>query len=302
MWGRLLSGLGIFLIALVAILQSAVFRYKVIKAGRVILRHSLPVMVYLLIAWSISSIYPFIMKRFMSLSELAIFGLALQFTLLVEFFLNGVSNAIAPKVYALIMDQKLDHSTPELNKYMSGFNAISLLLIPASTFFIPLILPLLISKDYEASFLFLSILNIGFATRGLYNYFLNPFYLLKKTRLLPVAYGFTAAFQIFVSIILIKYYGIWGAVASTILTKVFQNLFLWLFSRKFFSYQFSAFKFIWLPLFIISLVIFSEYFVSTESMHLIRLLQMVITYLLVCFFYRHEIAELLLSLKLKFLK
>lgn len=297
MWGRFLAGIGIFIIALIAFSRKSGINFQLNENGKRLLRYTLPIMIYLIISWSISSIYPFIMKRYMGLAELAVFGLAMQFTLFVEFFLNGMSSAIAPKVYGLIIEGKLTESTSELNKYHSGFNAFSLLLIPASTFFIPLILPLLINKDYAASFLFLAILNIGFATRGLYNYFLNPIYLLNKTHLLPIAYAFTAVFQIIVSVILISVFGIWGAVASSLLTKIVQNLFLYLVSRKFFKYRFSLLKFIWLPLCITILVVFSEYFVSPDNLHIVRLLQMFVTYLLVWIFYRAEIAALVQTLK-----
>jgi O-antigen/teichoic acid export membrane protein len=298
-WGRFLSGAGIFLIALISFLKESRFTSEVSQQVKQILRYSMPIMIYLIISWSISSIYPFILKQYIGLAELAIFGLAVQFTLLVDFFLNGLSNAIAPKVYALIIDNNLDHSTPELNKYLSGFNAIALLIIPAATFIIPVALPFLINKDYEESFLLLAALNIGFATRGLYNYFLNPIYLLKKTKVLPVAYVATAVVQVILLVVLIKYFGIWGAVITSLLTKIVQNLFLYLVSRSFFRYEFNRFKFVWLPLIITMVILASEYFISMHNMHLVRLLQLVFTYFIVWIFYRKEITTLLQTLKFR---
>jgi O-antigen/teichoic acid export membrane protein len=300
MWGRLLSGIGIFIIALVSLSKESAIKIKMGDELKQTLRFALPVLVFFIISWSISNIYPFIMKYFMTLQDVAIFGLAIQFTLLVEFVLNGMSNSISPKIFGLIIDKKLTGSTPELNKYFSGFNAFSLLIIPASTFFIPLILPLLISKDYEASFIFLSALNIGFASRGLYNYFLAPIYLFKKTKVLPKIYLATAFIQIIISIFLIKQFGIWGAVAANLITKVIQNFFLYLAARKFFTFRFNSFKFIWLPLIITVTIIGSEYFITTNNLHLIRLLQMTFSYLLVYFFYKNEIVALMKDLYSKF--
>ena len=212
-----------------------------------------------------------------------------------------MGSSIAPKVYGLIKDKGLTGSTPELNKYFSGFNAFALLIIPASTFFIPLILPLLISKDYEASFIFLSVLNIGFASRGLYNYFfLTPIYLFKKTNVLPKMYLITAVFQIIISIFLIKHFGIWGAVAANLFTKVVQNFLLYIAARKFFIFRFNTFKFIWLPLIVTITIICSEYFIQMYNLNLIRFFQMAFSYLLVYFFYRNEIVTLVKDLLSKF--
>jgi O-antigen/teichoic acid export membrane protein len=292
MWGRMLSGIVIFIIAFFSFSVEFPLRISLGKELKQTLHFSLPVLLFLLISWSISNIYPFIMKYFMTLNDVAIFGLVLQLTLLVEFLLNGMSSAIIPKVFGLITDKKLTGSTPELNKYFSGFNAFALIVIPASTFFIPLFLPLLISKDYEASFIFLAMLNIGFASRGLYNYFLTPIYLFKKTSVLPKMYLITAFLQIIISVVLIKHFGIWGAVAANFITKVIQNLLLFLASRKFFNYEFNVFKFIWLPLIVTLVIIFSEYFVTESNLDLIRLVQMVFSYLMVYIFYRNEAVAL----------
>jgi O-antigen/teichoic acid export membrane protein len=301
MWGRLLSGAGIFLIALFSLSKESVIRIRLGDELKQALNFSLPLLVFFIFSWSISNIYPFIIKYFMTLQDVAILGLVIQFTLLVEFVLNGLGSSIAPKIFGIIKDQDLKGSTPELNKYFSGFNAFALLLIPASTFFIPLILPFLISKDYEASYIFLSVLNIGFASRGLYNYFLTPIYLFKKTSILPKMYLITAIFQIIISIILIKYFGIWGAVAANLFTKIIQNYLLYLAARKFFTFRFSTMKFIWLPLFVTTLLIFSEYFITQQNLNLIRLSQMVFTYLLVYLFYRNEARALFKDLYEKFI-
>jgi len=300
MWGRLLSGAGIFLIALLSLGKESVIRIRLGDELKQALNFSLPLLIFFLFSWSISNIYPFIIKYFMTLQDVAILGLVIQFTLLVEFILNGLGSSIAPKIFGIIKDQDLKGSTPELNKYFSGFNAFALLLIPASTFFIPLILPFLISKDYETSYIFLSVLNIGFASRGLYNYFLSPIYLFKKTSILPKMYLITAIFQIIISIILIKHFGIWGAVAANLFTKIIQNYLLYLGARKYFTFRFSTMKFIWLPLFVTTLIIFSEYFVSQQNLNLVRFSQMAFTYLLVFLFYRNEARDLLKDVYGKF--
>ena len=297
MWGRLLSGIGIFIIAFISLAKEWKIRITLGDELKQTLRFTMPLLIFFLLSWSISNIYPFIMKNIMTLQDVAIFGLVIQFTFLVEFALNGMGSSIWPKVYGLIKDKKLTGSTPELNKYFSGFNAFALLVIPASSFFIPLILPLLISNEYQASFIFLSVLNIGFASRGLYNYFLAPIYLFKKTNVLPKIYFATAVIQIIISIILIKHFGIWGAVTANLITKVIQNFFLFFAARKFFTFKFNTLKFIWLPIFVTIVIVSSEYFITQHNLYLIRLSQMVFSYMLVFIFYRNEALVLIKDLR-----
>jgi len=300
MWGRLLSGVGIFMIAFYSFNQESRVRFRLGDELKQALNFSIPVLIFFLFSWSISNIYPFILKYFMTLQDVAILGLVFQFTLLVEFVLNGMGSSISPKTFGMIKDQGLTGSTPELNKYFSGFNAFALIIIPASTFFIPLILPLIISKDYQASFLFLSVLNIGFISRGLYNYFLTPIYLFKKTSILPKMYLITAIIQIAISILFIKYFGIWGAIAANLITKIVQNVLLYLGARKIFVFRFSTMKFIWLPLIVTLGVIGSEYFVTSHNFNLLRLIQMVFTYILIYVFYKNEVRTLLKDFSAKY--
>lgn len=296
MWGRLLSGIGIFIIAFFSMNKTA--RIKIIRGDELkqAFRFSFPVLIFFMLSWVISSIYPFIMKYFMTLTDIAIFGLAMQFTLLVEFVLNGMSSSISPRAYSIIREKNLTGTTPELNKYFSSFNAISLLVIAGSSFFIPLVLPLLINKDYAASFLFLSALNIGFATRGTYYYFLIPIYLFKKTKVLPGTYTVTAIVQVVISILLIKMYGIWGAVAANVITKIVQSFLLWLAVKNIFTFRFNILKFIGLPLVVTILILASEYLFRQTNLNLLRFGQMVITSALVFLVYRRETAELFRSL------
>jgi O-antigen/teichoic acid export membrane protein len=301
MWGRLLSGLGIFFIAFYSFNKEYKIKFQFGEAFSKTLSFSLPVLIFFLLSWVISNIYPWIMKQYMDLDDIAVFGLALQFTLLIEFTLSGLSNAYMPKVYELMKKDNLHHSTPDLNKYFSAFNALSLLIIPFSTFFLPLIMPLLIPKDYSQTYLFLALLNISFASRGLYNYFLAPIYFHKKTKVLPKIYTYTAVIQIITSIFLIRYYSIWGAIWANLITKIIQDIFLYFESRKFFAFKFNAYKLIGLPFLVTLMIIISEYFATENNIHLIHLIELVFSFVLVWFLYRKELKSLL-ALAINFIK
>jgi O-antigen/teichoic acid export membrane protein len=297
MGGRFASGIGIFIIAFIALRKQAVLRIANKEEFRQALHFSLPVLLFFLLSWVVSSIYPFIMKYFMSLSDIAIFGLAIQFTLLVEFVLNGMSSSISPRVYRIMRDQKLKETTPEINKYFSILNAVALLTIVTSSFVIPLLLPYLINKNFADSFLFLAALNISFATRATYYYFLTPVYLFKATKVLPGIYAITALMQVGLSFILIPIYGIWGVVVTIIFTKLLQNYFLWIAARKIFIFRFNKLKFIVLPILVTIFVMTSSFLIKNVSTLLLAFTQMVLTYFFVWLFYRKELAIVLKQYK-----
>jgi O-antigen/teichoic acid export membrane protein len=290
MWGRFLSGVGIFIIALISFGGEFNINFKLGHRLKKAFSFSLPVLIFFLLTWLISNSYPFILKHFLTLSDVATFGLALQFTFLVEFILNGLSSAITPKVYSLIKDKGLTGSTPDLNKYFSSLNAISLILIPTITLIVPLMLPIIINKDYNSSYMYLSALNIGFTTRSLYNYFLTPAYMFKRTDILPKAYMATVTIQIAISILLIKYFGIWGAVWANLFTKILQDVMLFVGTRKIFSYRFNFLKLVALPLSLTLLIIGADTLLSsTINIHLLHLAELSTSYLLVWLTYKDEI-------------
>lgn len=153
-------------------------------------------------------------------------------------------------------------------------------------------MPVLIPKDYSQTYLIFSLLNISFVTRGLYNYFLVPIYFHKKTRVLPKIYAYTTVVQIIISVILIKYFNIWGAIWANLITKIIQDIFLFNESRKFFTFNFNVIKLIILPLLVLVIIIVCEYFASANNIHIIHLIELLMSFALVWLVYRKELRSM----------
>jgi O-antigen/teichoic acid export membrane protein len=291
-WGRFLSGIGIFIIALYSFQKEFGLRFKFGDTLRSTFSFSLPVLVFFILQWIVSNNYPYIIDHIMTTEDIAMFDFAVKCTLVIDFALSGLSSAIMPNVYGLLKDKELTASTPELNKYFSSFTAVTLLGIPFLTLVIPIVIPIVkIKADYFEAFIFIAIMGIGFVSRGLYNYFLAPIYFFKKTKVLPKIYLFTAIIQIVASIVFIKYWGLWGAVWSSLLTKILQNVFLYHEARKLFIFRFNKLKLIILPLFIIGIFSLSEAFFSYHSLFWKHLTQFLLSFLLVSIVYRKEMKE-----------
>ena len=119
--------------------------------------------------------------------------------------------------------------------------------------------------------------------------FLAPIFYFKKTKVLPKVLFFTALFQIVISIVLIKYFSLWGAVIANFAVKPFQALMLFIESRKIFTFKINKWKLIYLPVLFIFMILGSEIFLRNYNRILIGILQFIVTGLLVISIYRREL-------------
>jgi O-antigen/teichoic acid export membrane protein len=158
----------------------------------------------------------------------------------------------------------------------------------------PYLIPLLVKKEiYYQSFAFLAILSIGFATRGGYYLFLAPLYFFKKTKALPRVLFLSALFQIAACTILIRYYGLMGAVWANFLVKPVEVFLLYLESRKVFRFRFNRWKILYSPLIFILYVVATEFLKTDGNRLYIGLSQMALSFVLVWFTYRKELIPMI---------
>lgn len=254
-----------------------------------------PMFIYAAMLWVVNYIDRFIITHFLVDPMYAgIFDFAVKVTLLIDILQVGLSNTIHPRIYTLWQDRQLRESTPEVNRYYNGFTALTLLAIPLVVVLMPYLIPLLVKKEiYYQSFAFLAILSIGFATRGGYYLFLAPLYFFKKTKALPRVLFLSALFQIAACTILIRYYGLMGAVWANFLVKPVEVFLLYLESRKVFRFRFNRWKILYSPLIFILYVIATEFLKTDGNRLYIGLSQMALSFVLVWFTYRKELIPMI---------
>jgi O-antigen/teichoic acid export membrane protein len=294
MWGRMLPSAFSFLVVLYFMIREfgIGFKKEFLKG---IVSFCTPMLVYALFLWIVSYIDRFIIKHFLvDPLYVGIFDFGVKLTLMIDFVQMGLANTIQPKIYNIWKDNNLRESTTEVNRYYNGFTAITLLMIPVFVIVIPLLVPLVVRKEiYYQCFSFLPILCLGFASRGLFNLFLAPIFFFKKTKVLPKVFFFSAVFQIIISYLLIKNYGLTGAVWATFFIKPIQALLLYTESRKIFTFRINAMKLIYLPLFFIVMVILSSVFLSGYNIIMVSAVQFVIIGLMIFFIYKNELKQTL---------
>ena len=259
-----------------------------------IVRYTSPLMLYALLTWVVSYIDRFIILRFMEdPTFVGIYDFGVKISLGLELILLGLVNAITPKVYGIWKSQNLNGSTMEVNRYYNGLTAIILLIIPLFVFFAPLLIPLVIKKEiYYEAFSFLAILAAAYATRVWFYMFMAPVMFFKRTKAMPRVFAISALFEIVAAILMVRAFGLMGAVWVNFLVKPLQAILLYLESRKVFHYQFNRWKIVYLPLVFIAMVLVSQYFITPGTQLCFYGAQMFASIFLVYLVYRKELRQL----------
>lgn len=302
MWGRLLSGVGIFFLAYFFFLKEygITFRSKLIKEIAIF---SYPLMLYLALLWIVGNADRYIIAYFLTASDIAIFDFAIKCTMIIEVLQTGLTSTIYPKIFKIWKEQNINHSTLEANRYFNGLTGLSMLLIPVLIIVLPLLVPMIVTNpDYYKSFSFIGILFSGFAFTALKSYFTAPLMYYKKTKALPKVYFYSAIIQLILTVILVKYFDISGAVWAFVIVRIIQVIFLYNESRKVFTFKLNLFKQIMLPSLFIILVIISELTMAEQYRMFYHIVQFIIIGGLVMWVYRKEFKDMIQSYKEKLFK
>ena len=289
--GRLIPAIILAILSMILVVHEFGLKAK-LDFNRSMSRFCIPVVIYLLLAWVVSYIDRFIIKYYLDLTFVGIYALAIKIAMFIDIIQIGLANTIQPKVYTIWKNGNLRESTLEVNRYYNGFIAVTLLVIPVFMIGVPLVGPIFIKDPFfYHSFTFISLLCLGFATRGWYYMSMAPIFYFKKTKVLPKILFFSALFQIVLSIILIKYFSLWGAVIANFAIKPFQAFIAYLESRKIYKFKINKWKIIYLPVLFIIMILGSEIFLGSFNRILIGSLQFIITTILVLSIYRHELTS-----------
>jgi O-antigen/teichoic acid export membrane protein len=295
LWGRLLSCLSIFIVSFyeITFTYGIGFDKKFLKPAW---QFCFPLMITAVFQWVLSYSDRYIIKPLLFNKEVAIFDLAVRCTLLVSFLLDGLSSAISPRIFSLLREPTDEKNLKEINKYYSGFNVVTMILIPLNIFILPVILPFFISSDkYLTAFLYFGIVGAGFLTRSIQNIFIFPIHVSRKTSRLIAINGISAVVQIGLGYLMVRNFKLYGAAFTLNIVKVLM-LFLYVyFCKDLINPGINFKKMIWLPLAGLFIISIPELFISHygAQMHVIHLLELIAIAVLTFIGYRNEMTGLL---------
>jgi O-antigen/teichoic acid export membrane protein len=214
----------------------------------------MPYVFYVICTWVLSFFDRYILQKYISNEDFNAYDLVLKCFFGIEFLQNSLSAVIFPKLYEIWNKEKTNTTTKESNRYFNVFTAINILQLILFCVFIPILYKLIIhNQNFYRSEVYIGILAAGYALRSIFNFYLSTILFTKKIGILFKIFGISAAFQIIVTIIVAKEYGLMGAIYAGLGTKVLQVILFMLFTKNVFTYKFNYFKIILLPLIFVAI-------------------------------------------------
>lgn len=289
-WGRFIGATVTFLWALIYYIRNGKFSidYAILKR---LLSYSAPLYLYNILYWIISNIDRYYILGIMSERAVAIFDFAVKLTMAMEFIQNGLAGAISPKIFKL---WKKSGDKPEgnieINRYFHTYTLLNILALPLYYLSIPLLVPLVVNNsDLYIAFSFLPLLFAGRAIRVWYYYLSTPVYFFRKTRIMPIVFGITAAIQVGLTYMLIKYYGITGAVWGNFLTKAIQVSLMYLMVKQFYRFNVNHRKMVVFPALYIATLMVCHLFFSGLPFFITGTVQLLVVVAGAAYIYRNEL-------------
>ncbi len=294
-WGRFLSSFSVAIFAFVSMYYSfgVSFHSKFLKP---MILYSYPIFLYFLLFWFASYIDRFIINHYMTSSDVAVYDVAMKCTLLIEFFQNGFSSAILPKLFSYWKTHPTLESDVEVNRLFSIFSFLSLLFVPLFVLFIPIIVPVFVKQPiYYQGFAYVPILSLSYIPRILFYMYLSPFIYFKKTVFLPRVFLVSVILQIALTIIFIKLWGLMGAVWAQFFSKPIQVVFLYLKSRSIYQFKYNKIKLLYLPITFMAVSILFEWGLKFQW-PLLAICQIITSITVIFFGYRRELIPLAIQM------
>lgn len=296
MYGRLLSGVVIFLLAHLVYSKYGTFRFDRTYLPD-IYKFCFPFLFYVLSGWVLSGIDRFMLQQYIDKVDLNTYDLVLKCFFGIEFLQNSLSAIIFPKIYDIWSKQKTLATTTESNRYFNVFTVFNVGQLIAFCIFLPLLYKLIITAGsfHEAS-AYIGILATGYAFRSILNFYLSTILFTRNTSLLLKIFGITAIIQIVVTYFTSQHFGLMGVIYTGISVRFIQVLLSAYFTKGIFRYEFNFFKIYALPLIYVIINILQFQFFPEYDIRL-YLLQMLAFSAIVYLLFKKEIRQVLLQFK-----
>lgn len=297
MYGRLLSGVFIFLIGHYIFVKNGVLSLDKSFLSDLVL-FCRPYLFFVLSTWVLGQIDRYFLQAYISKADLNTYDLVLKCFFGIEFIQNSLSAVIYPKLYEIWNKNNKAATTPESNRYFNVFTAINILQLILFCIVIPFIYQLIIKNPvFYQSEVYIGILAAGYAYRSITNFYISTILFAKKINVLLKIFGFSAIFQIVVTVIAIQLYGLHGAIYAGLATKTLQVIFSMLFTRNMFHYEFNYLKIVVIPFVYVAMNV-AQFIIFKEYNVWLYVLQLVLFSGIFFAVFKNEIRKVLISFKL----
>jgi O-antigen/teichoic acid export membrane protein len=301
MFGRLIAGSISFIILLYSIIKLYGFQfdYQFLKSS---LSFNRALFIVPIVSWFILNIDRYIIGYLMNDSDVGTFTFAVGITNVLEVVMGALLSAVLAPIYNIwSKDRTAERSSPEVNRFYNVITSISIILIGLSIVCLPIILPLVIrNKQYYTSFEYMPMLCLSYITMALWHMYSSPLMFDKRGFIFTKILVGSAIFKLLSGLILIYLFGLYGAVWSVLLTKIFHHGWIAYDSNKIYHQKYNKIKIILLPLLYTIFVVVSNQVLPDRYEIFYHLVGLLIFGLIIFFVFKNEIVIVLKKYGLKF--
>ena len=300
MYGRLFAGLVSFVIIIGSTFKAYGFSFNFNELKKT-LNFNLSLFIVALVSWFITYIDRYIIQYSLLDSDVGIYDLAVKTTLAIEVVMGALLNTVIAPIYNIWSNNRSEKSTPEVNRYYNVITSMAIILIGLTIVGLPIVIPYLVkNKDYYEAFEYMPILCLSYITMVVWHMYSLPLMFEKRGFVFTKILIGSAVFKLLSGLILINLFGLYGAVWSVLLTKLFHHGWLAIDSQKIFHLKYNKIKILMLPALYSLVVIISNQVLPNQYELYYHIAGLVIFGIIIFLVFKNEIIIVLKKYGLKF--
>jgi O-antigen/teichoic acid export membrane protein len=237
----------------------------------------------------------YMLQKYIRFDELNAYDLVLKCFFGIDFLQNSLTAVIFPRLYEIWNRNGNNETTPESNRYFNVFTAVNILQLILFCIFLPLLYRLVIKNEsFFESERYIGLLAAGYALRTILSFYMATILFSKKLGVLLKIFGIASLFQVVTTLVMVRYWGLMGAIYAGLATRIVQIILCMLLTGKVFTYRFNYFKIITIPFIYIALNLV-QFLVYGEYNIWLYLAQLAGFGILFYIVFRNEIRKVLVS-------
>ncbi|MDE0582101.1 oligosaccharide flippase family protein [Planococcus sp. A6] len=223
-----------FLITFIAVLILVSSQFKYLKFNlnynfiKLSLLFSIPLLPHVASGWIIKSSDRVILEKFVSLTDIGVYAVAVQVSMVLIIFYQSINSALVPRYIKLMKDNQVLEAEKILKIFKIIIFCTGILAIPISM----IATRLLVGEDFINAVWLLPALLIANMIKGIYYIPVAKLFYDSRTGAIATSSTIAAITNIVVNFSLIPYIGIIGAVISTLLSEIIRTILIYIASKQ----------------------------------------------------------------------
>lgn len=184
-----------------------------------ILQYAAPLVPVSISVWALNSSSTFFITFLMSKSYAGTFGVAIRFAMLISLLTYGIQMAWRPYSTRLAKNK---NAPLVFSKVYTVIFSLGMLFIVLITLLmgVDILFKAIVGKNFWDARYFVSLLSLGSFLNFFYLILSTGLFVTKNTKNISIYFGISALVNVFLNFVLIYNFGLWGAVASYLITNI----------------------------------------------------------------------------------